>query len=449
MLSQSRKIVKISCYLVVLLLLVSSHSFAAAKIENWQTAQGSRVYYVHADGLPMVDVQVIFDAGSARDGEKFGVATMTAAMLDTGAGSWNADDIAKRFESVGASFGTDVSNDMMTFALRSLTDKALLDSALTTMQTILTKPKFNEPDFKREKARLLAVLKQQEELPANVASVAFYKTLYGSHPYGHLSAGTTKTVVPLSTKDLKTFYQTYCVAENAIVVIVGDLSKEQAEQTAEFLVKDLPKGKKTDPIPDVSSPTQASKQHIEFPSTQTHVLVGLPVTYRKDPDYFSLYVGNHILGGSGLVSKLFDEVREKRGLAYSASSAFNVLAKPAPFVASLQTRNDQTEQALDVLNKTLADFVSKGPSEEELKAAKQNIIGGFAMRFDTNKELSAYVAMIGFYQMPLDYLDTFTKNIENTSVASITDAFKRRLNLNALQTVTVGKTEKAKEASAK
>lgn len=435
--------------IAVLLLLIANYSFAAAKIENWQTPQNSRVYYVHTEGLPMVDVQVIFDAGSTRDGEKFGLANLTAAMLDTGAGAWNADDIAKRLESVGASFGADVSTDMMTFSLRSLTDKALLDNALTTMQTILTKPKFNEADFKREKSRLLALLKQQEELPANVASAAFYKTLYGTHPYGHLSAGTIKTATSLSTKDLKTFYQTYCVADNAIVVIVGDLSKEQAQQTAELLVKDLPKGKKPEPIADVTLPTQASQQHIEFPSTQTHVLVGLPVTYRKDPDYFNLYVGNHILGGSGLVSKLFDEVREKRGLAYSASSAFNVLAKPAPFVASLQTRNDQTQQALEVLNKTLTDFVNNGVTDAELKAAKQNIIGGFAMRFDTNKELSAYVAMIGFYQMPLDYLDTFTKKIEETSVASITDAFKRRLNLNALQTITVGKTAKTAEASAK
>ncbi|MDD1606122.1 MAG: insulinase family protein, partial [Methylococcaceae bacterium] len=178
----------------------------------------------------------------------------------------------------------------------------------------------------------------------------------------------------------------------------------------------------------------------EFPSTQTHVLVGLPVTYRKDPDYYNLYVGNHILGGSGLVSKLFDEVREKRGLAYSASSSFSPLLKPGPFTVSLQTRNDQTPEALDVLNKTLSDFVNQGPTEAELTAAKKNIIGGFAMRFDTNKKLANYVGMIGFYEMPLDYLDTFQQKVEETTLASITDAFKRRVNLNALQTVTVGKT---------
>jgi len=167
--------------------------------------------------------------------------------------------------------------------------------------------------------------------------------------------------------------------------------------------------------------------------------VGLPGTYRKDPDYFNLYVGNHILGGSGLVSKLFNEVREKRGLAYSASSAFIPMLKPGPFIVSLQTRNDQTAQALQVLNQTLADFIAKGPTEAELIAAKKNITGGFAMRFDTNKKLANYVAMIGFYDMPLDYLDTFQQKVEQVTVTSITDAFKRRVNPQLLQTITVGK----------
>jgi len=429
------------------LFVFSSVTVAAAKIDHWQTPQGSRVYYVRTEGLPMADIQVSFDAGSARDGQQFGVAALTAALLDTGAGSWNADAIAQRFESVGAMFDVSASTEMTTVSLRTLTDKALYDKSLETMQTILTKPRFNAPDFKREQSRTLAALKQQQESPAAVGSIAFSKALYGAHPYGHQTAGDLKTVAALKIADLQTFYKNYYVAANAIVVIVGDVSKEQAEQTALLLVKDLPTGKKPEVLPDVVLPTQATQQHIEFPSTQTHVLVGLPVTYRKDPDYFNLYVGNHILGGSGLVSKLFDEVREKRGLAYSASSSMSPMLKPGPFTVGLQTRNDQTTQAVEVLNKTLSDFVNQGPSEAELIAAKKNIIGGFAMRFDTNKKLANYVGMIGFYEMPLDYLDTFQQKIEATTLATITDAFKRRVNLNALQTVTVGKTEAAKNSA--
>jgi len=422
-----------------ILLTFSQITLAAAKIEHWQTMGGSRVYYVHTEGLPMVDIQVVFNAGSASDGQQFGLSALTADLLDTGAGKWNADEIAQRFESVGAQFGVSSSMDTTTVSLRTLTDKTLFDKALETMQVILTKPAFNQADFKREQRRTLSGLKQQEESPAALASIAFYNALYGTHPYAHPESGVIKTVSAFKAADIRHFYQKSYVADNAIVVIVGALSKQQAEQTAEQLLAGLPLGKRPETLPDVAMPLKATQQHIEFPSSQTHVLVGLPGSYRKDPDYFNLYVGNHILGGSGLVSKLFDEIREKRGLAYSASSNFMPMLKPGPFLISLQTRNDQTAQALQVLNQTLADFINKGPTEVELTAAKKNITGGFAMRFDTNKELAGYVAMIGFYEMPLDYLDTFQQKTEQVTVASITEAFKRRVNPQLLQTITVGK----------
>ena len=422
-----------------ILLTFSQITLAAAKIEHWQTIGGSRVYYVHTEGLPMADIQVVFNAGSASDGQQFGLSALTADLLDTGAGKWNADEIAQRFESVGAQFGVSSSMDTTTVSLRTLTDKTLFDKALETMQVILTKPAFNQADFKREQRRTLSGLKQQEESPAALASIAFYNALYGTHPYAHPESGVIKTVSAFKAADIRHFYQKSYVADNAIVVIVGALSKQQAEQTAEQLLAGLPLGKRPEALPDVAMPLKATQQHIEFPSSQTHVLVGLPGSYRKDPDYFNLYVGNHILGGSGLVSKLFDEIREKRGLAYSASSNFMPMLKPGPFLISLQTRNDQTAQALQVLNQTLADFINKGPTEVELTAAKKNITGGFAMRFDTNKELAGYVAMIGFYEMPLDYLDTFQQKTEQVTVASITDAFKRRVNPQLLQTITVGK----------
>ena len=429
-------------YLLAFALLVTSQSaISAAKIEHWQSTQGGSVYYVHTEGLPMVDIQLVFDAGSARDKEKFGLASLTAGLLDTGAGSWNADEIAQRFESVGAKFSAGSSIDMATVSLRTLTDKPLFDKALDTMQVILAKPAFKEADFKREKNLTLAGLKQQEESPGSLASIAFYSTLYGTHPYAHPDSGLLKTVTALKSTDLQHFYQEYYVAANAMIVIVGDLSKEQAELTAEKLLSGLALGKKPEPLPEVTMPVTASLQHTQFPSTQTHVLVGLPGTYRKDPDYFDLYVGNHILGGSGLVSKLFNDIREKRGLVYGVSSAFVPMKKPGPFLISLQTRNDQTTEALQVLNKPLADYIELGPREDELVAAKKNITGGFAMRFDTNKKLASYVAMIGYYDMPLDYLDTFQAKVDAVTVASIADALKRHVNLALLQTITVGKSE--------
>lgn len=426
-------------WLAIVLLFLTQYAGAAAKIEHWQTEQGSRVYYVYADGgLPMVDIRVTFDAGSARDGDQYGLASITSAMLDAGAGSWSADQIAERFESVGAQFGTGASLDMAWLSLRTLTDPPLYNKAVETLRTILTEPSFNEADFQRKKRRILAALKHREESPGALASIAFYKALYREHPYAHPSAGEIETVAGFEASDLEAFFNRYYVASNAIVVIVGDLSRQKAEQLATSLVEGLDEGEKPEPIPQLTPYQQGGKQHIDFPSTQTHVLSGLPGTHRKDADYFPLYVGNHILGGSGLVSQLFEEVREKRGLAYSAYSYFSPLFRQGPFTMGLQTRNDQTDEAVSVMTKTLTDFIEKGPSEAALVAAKKNITGGFVLRFDTNRKLTEYVNMIGFYQLPLDYLETFPAKVEAVTAAQIKDAFQRRVRPELLQTVTVG-----------
>lgn len=420
------------------LLLLSQASWANVTIQHWRTNQGTRVYFVQTPSLPMVDIRVAFDAGSARDDAQFGLAALTSAMLDTGAGAWNADEIANRFDSVGAVFSTGVSEDMAWLSLRSLTEKALFDKAFDTFESIVNKPAFNEDDFQREKNRTLAGLKHREESPGALAGIAFNKALYHDHPYAHPEEGMVETVAGFEADNLKAFYKKYYVSANAIVVIVGDLRKPQAEQLAEKLIAGLPVGEKPAEIPPVTMPTQATTQRIAFPSSQTHVLSGMPGTHRKDPDYFTLYVGNHILGGGSLVSRLFDEVREKRGLAYSASSQFMPLYREGPFVMSLQTRNDQTDQAIKVMDETLDDFIKNGPTEAELAAAKKNITGGFALRTDNNAKLTDYVTMIGFYEQPLDYLDQFPAKVEAVSVQDIKDAFQRRIKPEWLQTVTVG-----------
>ena len=425
--------------LLTLLLLVCSQSgWAAVKIEHWQTSQGARVYYVNTPTLPMADVRVVFDAGSARDGSNFGLAALTNAMLGNSSGGWSADEVANRFEALGATFATGVSEDMAWLSLRSLSEKALFDKALTTFQAVLSKPDFTEPDFQREKNLMLAGLKQEEESPGAIAGIAFKQALYKDHPYAHQEEGTLQTVATFNAEQLKAFYRQYYAAANAVVVIVGDVSQHQAAQVAQTLMDSLPLGEKPAEIPPVSLPEKAESRHIDFPSKQTHVLSGMPGTYRKDPDYFSLYVGNHILGGGSLVSRLFEEVREKRGLAYSASSQFMPLYRSGPFTMGLQTRNDQTPKAVEVMNATLTEFIKHGPTDKELQAAKQNITGGFAMRVDTNSKIADYVTMIAYYQQPLDYLEQFQNKVEAVTAADIKDAFQRRVRPELFQTITVG-----------
>ncbi|NOQ34554.1 MAG: insulinase family protein, partial [Methylococcaceae bacterium] len=229
------------------LLLLSGNLQAATKFEHWKTSQGVPVYYLNTPDLPMVDIRVAFDAGSARDEKQYGIASLTSSLLDTGAGKWNADDIAQRFESVGAQFGVGASTDSASLSLRTLVEPKLFNKALETMQVILTQPTFAKADFERKQKQMLAGLKHREESPASIAGLAFDKALYGDHPYAYPSSGYTETVSKFKAADAKTFYQRYYVSTNAMVVIVGALDKKLAKETAEKLMAKLPKGEKTTP----------------------------------------------------------------------------------------------------------------------------------------------------------------------------------------------------------
>lgn len=418
--------------------LAGTQAYAAASIQQWQSSQGGQVYFVASPGLPMVDIRLVFDAGSARDGRHKGVASLTASLLETGAGQWNADQLAQRFDDVGAQFQYATSKDTSSMSLRTLTQADLFAQALTTFEQIISQPRFAEQDFQRIKNQTLVRLKQQQERPGYIAKKKFYQSLYAQHPYAHLKAGNHESVTAIQLADIQKFYQQYYVSNNAVLVIVGDLTEAQARATAESLFKSLRAGKKAAELPPVNLPVKGKKQHIDFSSTQTHVLAGLPVLSRKDVDYFPLYVGNHILGGSGLVSKLFGEIREKRGLAYSAYSYFSPLAVQGAFTMGLQTQNKQRAVAIEVMQQTLDDFITQGPTQAELIAAKKNLTGGFVLRFDNNRKLLNYAAMIAFYQLPLDYLDTFQDKVSQVTLEEIKSAFRRRVKTDLLQIISVG-----------
>ena len=425
-------------WFILLLLLNAVPAWAIPQIEHWTTARGGRVYFVPTEGLPLIDVRLVFDAGSARDGAKFGLASLTSGMLDTGAGALDADAIAQRLENVGAMLSSGVSRDSAYVALRSLTHPEKLAVALEMVKEVLAHPRFDPKDFDREKNRTLLAIKQRGEDPGDIAEIAFMKILYGDHPYAHPPEGLKETVEALSRADLVDFHKRTYTVRNGIVVIVGDVKRPEAESIAENLLSALPDGEPQPPLPEpVAKPTAETVQ-TPFPSEQTHVFAGELGMKVNDPDYFPLYVGNHILGGSGLVSRVMEEVREKRGFAYSAYSYFFPLRETGPFQLGLQTKNAQAEEALQVAIKTVRDFIENGPSEQALEAAKKNIVGGFVLRLDSNQKLTGEVASVAFYNRPLDYLDTFTQKVQAVTKEDIKRAFKARIDPNRLQTVLVG-----------
>lgn len=426
-----------SC-ITVMALLLSTTAQALPQVESWVTAKGTKVLFVAAHELPMVDVRVVFDAGSARDAAQPGLASLTNALLDQGAAGLNADAIATGFEERGAQVGNGADRDTAWLSLRSLSDKKLLEPSLALFGKVLLKPDFPAVDFKRMQQNTLTSLEYQKQRPGTIADKAFYRAVYGKHPYASDPTGTEDSVAALKVKDLKTFYRRYYVAANATLVIVGDVSRQQAEAMAVSLADTLPKGQKAASLPAVTAQNAGKTRFIAHPSSQSHVLMGAPGVRRGDPDYFVLYVGNHILGGSGLVSRISEEIREKRGLSYSAYSYFIPLKRKGPYTLGFQTRNDQRNEALSVMRDTVKSFVKDGPTNKELKASKNNIIGGFPLRVASNSKITEYLAMIGFYDLPLDYLSTFTDNIKAVTADQIHDAYQRRVKVDDMVTVIVG-----------
>ncbi len=424
--------------MLMVLVLFAGSVTAAPNIQDWNTSNGTRVMLVEARELPMLDLQVIFDAGGSRDGALSGLAALTNHLLAEGADGLSADEISLAFESLGAIYGSEAGYDAGTVSLRSLSEPEKLRSALDNLIRVLASPDFPEQAFERERKRMLIGLRSKKQNPGALARDAFFAAVFGDHPYALPNSGTEESLDRIRLEDVRAFHETYYVASNAIIAMVGDVDRGAAEAIAERISAALPVGQTAPAIPAVSPLQGSERVYLEHPSLQTHILTGQPGIKRGDPDYFPLYVGNHILGGGGFISRLFEEIREKRGLSYSAYSYFSPMKQTGPFIAGLQTRSDQAEEALQVLHDNLIRFIEDGPTAAELDDSRKNITGGFPLRIDSNGEILAYLAAIGVYDLPLDYLDTFNDKVEAVTVEQIQDAFRRRLSPDKFVTVLVG-----------
>ncbi|MCB4811258.1 insulinase family protein [Methylovorus menthalis] len=412
---------------------------AAVNIQQWKTASGADVYFVENHDLPIIDVSVNFEAGSARDvAEKSGLAGMTRYLMTLGAAGMSDEEISRKMADVGAIMGGELDADRAAFKLRTLSQAREREQALDVFAKVLQQPDFPQATLEREKARAIAGLQEAATQPESIASKAFMKALYGTHPYALEDGGEPETIAALKRDDLQAFYQQHYGAKGAVIAMIGDMTREEANQIAERLTAKLPAVDAQPALPAVAYPERAVDERIQHPASQSHILIGYPGVKRGDADYFPLYVGNYILGGGGFVSRLTEEVREKRGLVYSVYSYFMPMAGLGPFQIGLQTKREQSAEAMKVVEQTLDKFVQNGVTEDELIAAKQNITGGFPLRLDSNSKILDYLAVIGFYKLPLTYLEDFNKNINSVTTAQIKDAFSRRIDTHKLVTVVVG-----------
>lgn len=428
-------------------LLAPTVAQAALPIQHWTAATGARVYFVPSPSIPMLDINLDFNAGTRFDPrDKAGLATMAAGLLDKGvaaegsAPARSEGELADAFADLGAEFGGGVSDDRASIRLRTLSSQAERTAAVTLMSQIVSRPAYPAEMLEREKARMAAALRESETRPAAIGARAFNAALYGDHPYGFTAS--PETVQAITRDDLVAFHQRRYDAGHAVVTLIGAIDRTQAQQIAEQLTAGLPRSATAaaaaDGLPSVQPLAAPREISLPHPAQQAHVLVGQPGIARSNPDFFAILVGNHILGGGGFTSRLTTEVREKRGLTYGISSGFAPLLQPGPFQISVQTRKDQADEALRVLRAQVARFVAEGPTEAEVKAAKANLINGFPLRLDSNRKLIGNVANIAWYGLPLDYLDGWTRRVEAVTVAQVREAFQRALQPERMVTVVVG-----------
>ncbi|PNG33353.1 peptidase M16 [Pseudomonas protegens] len=408
-------------------------------VQTWSTAEGAKVLFVEARELPMFDMRLIFAAGSSQDGNTSGLALLTNAMLNEGVPGKDVGAIAQGFESLGADIGNGAYKDMAVVSLRSLSAVDKREPALELFAEVVGQPTFPADSLARIKNQLLAGFEYQKQNPGKLASLELMQRLYGSHPYAHASEGNAKSVPGISLAQLQAFHAKAYTAGNVVIALVGDLSRSDAEAIAAQVSAALPKGPA---LAKVEQPTEpkASIGHIEFPSSQTNLLLAQLGIDRDDPDYAAVSLGNQILGGGGFGTRLMSEVREKRGLTYGVYSGFTPMQARGPFMINLQTRAEMSEGTLKLVQDVFADYLKNGPTQKELDDAKRELAGSFPLSTASNADIVGQLGAMGFYNLPLSYLEDFMRQSQALTVEQVKAAMNKHLGVDKMVIVSAGPT---------
>ncbi|MFM2188262.1 MAG: hypothetical protein RLZZ452_217 [Pseudomonadota bacterium] len=427
-------------------MLLAAQAYAVLPIQEISLSNGTKAYLIQTNALPMIDIEISIDAGSRYDPKnQSGLAALTAAMLTRGiswqGGALNEAQQADAIAELGASISASASGERTIVRARSLSKPELFNPLLQLLVASVSKPIFDQSILMREKQRVSSAIQEGDTKPEVVLQKRFRQAVFGNYPLARSSS--IESIAAIQEGDLKRFHQDFYRQDRVIVNLVGNIDHAGAKQIAEQIIGALPAKGPTIPVlpPLERSPIEPESQRvirIPFQTQQTHIAMGMTAIPRDNPDYFPLLVGNYVLGGGGFVSRLVGEVRDKRGFAYSVFSYFQPGRDTGTFEAGLQTRNDQADQALKVLQETVARFIEDGPSEAELAAAKANLINGYPLRLDSNRKLLDNLSAITWNQLPLNTLDIWTQHVAAVRKDDVRNAFKRHLDMRRMISVLVG-----------
>ena len=435
---------KLDLIIITLILFFSSALGATPfKTTNWHTKTGALVIFYQALEVPILDITIAFAAGSAYDGQEFGLSTLTLKLLNQGNNGKDSTTIAENLADTGAQYEAINNQDMAVLNLKTLTDLKPLNESIEIYKNIIAHPDFPQDAFNQEKNQQLMTIEQTLESPDTIANQAFFQMLYKNHPYAHPVIGNHDSVNNLTADKIKSFYQKYFVSKNAIIILVGAINESTARDISEIITKDLPEGREAEKIPMATELAEEMDTEVPFKASQTVLYLGQLGITHHDPNYFPLLVGNYILGGgASLDSQLASELREKRGLTYGISSQLASMKAKGPFIINFSTKRTNTKKAIEVVRNTLTDFINKGPNEEELIAAKKYLTGSFPLSLSSNRNIANILLKIAFYQLPDDFLATYIEKINAVTLKEIKSALEQLIKPNKLLQVSVGRNEK-------
>jgi zinc protease len=388
----------------------------------------------------LVAMEFAMGGGATQDpAGKAGVGNMVADLIDEGSGELDSRTFHEHLERRAIELSFSVTRDNFRGSLRMLKDDK--DEAFDLLRMSLTSPHFDSADVERVRAQLISGLKRETSNPGSIASRKFLEIAYGDHPYGRPSGGTLESVPKITIADMKDYVGRVLTREHLKIAVVGDIDATSLGSLLDRTFGELPAKSRLTPVSDVKASKPPQREFIALDVPQTVVTFGGPGIRRSDPDFMAAFVVNHILGG-GSGSRLYREVREKRGLAYSISDSLAWMDHSALFVGSTGTRADRAGETVDALTREIRRMAEDGPTEQELDEAKSYLKGSQMLSLDTSSKLASALLQYQQDRLPIDYLERRNSVVD---AVTIDDAKKaaRRLWGDGLLTVIVGRAPQA------
>jgi zinc protease len=422
------------------------HSANATKIERVVSPGGIAAWLVNEPSVPLIALDFAFKGGAAQDPPgKAGVATMATALLDEGAGDIDSKSFHEEVEAKAIELGFTATRDYVSGALRTLTENR--DEAAKLLKLALTAPRFDTEDVERIREQTLSGLRRATMSPNELANERWWSTAFPGHPYSQPPRGTLKSVPAITADDLRAFTHKVFARDNLKVAIVGNIDAATAGALIDKVFGGLPAAGNVAPVASVMPQGLGQRISIDLDVPQSVLMIGGAGLMRKDPDFIPAFVLNHVLGGSAFSSRLYKEIREARGLAYSVYSGVMPLDHTALFVSSTATRADRVEQTLQVMQAEIRKMAETGPTEEELAKAKSFLTGSFALRFDTSTKIAEQLVQLQLDDLGIDYIDKRNGLINAVTMADVKRVARRLLDADMLVTV-VGKPQPVPAANA-